>query len=259
MRSIYAQVNDPSSKRKRRKRHTDHALPALTLSDDTEMIISLPSHHGYDKYHFDYNAPLRDLVRVELILPIENFYQSAQLFLIGRHFNLSIQPPFHIDQRWLKINLTPYIQTFPQDFSLRVDNLTVASSGFLTLYFQRVVHSVARRDLSSMDPSIETTACQVRPFRVTFAELNWTSWIVEPTSFEMNICTGACSTQMNAQPYSVMQTFLNRMLPKAVSASCCRPKRFSSTILLYYDGPNLVLKRFENMRVVQCSCDWIHP
>lgn len=255
MRSIYAQVNDPSGMHKRKKRNIDPARPTLTLSSDTEMIVSLPSHHDHYQYHFDYNGPLKDLVHVELILSIEEFSQSAQLSIIGRHFNLSVQSPFHIDQRWLKIDLTPYMQTFPQDFSLRLDNLTLASSAFLTLYFQRVVHSVARRDLSSMDSSTDSTACQVRPFRVTFAELNWTSWIVEPTSFEMNVCTGTCRRQMKTQPYFLMQTLLNRMLPTGVSASCCRPKRFSSTILLYYDGPNLVLKRFENMRVVQCSCD----
>jgi hypothetical protein len=258
MRSIYRKTYDETGAR-RKKRDSN-----LYLSDDTDYIISLPNqyHHSSENigYHFEYNSSLEHLTYVELILPID---QISVIHISSSTFNISFKQPFEKDKNWLKINLTQYIKSFPITFYVTFihtkQRISSLSSGFLTLYFRRL-HSISRRDLSSFydnqlvtypdDPSY----CQVRPLRTSFSELNWSSWIIEPSSYEMNICSGTCHTGSNMGTYFLIQNLLNQKYPKKIPAPCCKPKRFSSTILLYYDGPNLVLKRHENMRVVECGC-----
>lgn len=252
MRAVYRQINDDTGLRRRRKRHDDFAL-----SDQADFIISLPNHSLMkNEYFFEYNASLEHLIYAEFILPID---QQSIIEISSSTFNISINPTLPKNQNWFKINLTKYIQTFPFKFRL-ISPTTSASSGFLTIYFRRSSHVITRRDLSSFydnqlvtypdDPSY----CQVRPLRTSFSELNWSSWILEPRSYEMNICSGTCHTQSNMGTYFLLQNLLNQKYPKKIPAPCCKPKRFSSTLLLYYDGPNLVLKRHENMRVVECAC-----
>ena len=224
MRSIYREIFDQKGLR-RKKRH---------LTDPMDYIISLPNHSTRKTHlYFEYNSSLEHLAYAELIIPTQT-------------------------KNWLKINVTQSIQSFPFTYNLLEENFS--SSSFLILYFRQSIHRISSRDLSSFydnqlitypdDPSY----CQVRPLRISFSELNWSSWIIEPSSYEMNLCTGICQTRSNMGTYFLIQNLLNQKYPKEIPAPCCKPKRFSSTMILYYDGPNLVLKRHENMRVVECGC-----
>lgn len=253
MRAVYRQINDDTgNRRRRRKRHDE-----FSLSDQTDFIISLPNHSPTkNEYIFEYNASLEHLIYAELILPMD---KQSIIEISSSTLNISINQTLPKNQNWFKINLTQYIQSFPLKFHL-TSPTTSSSSAFLTVYFRRVSHVIARRDLSIFyqqqlvtypdDPSY----CQVRPLRTSFSELNWSSWILEPRSYEMNICSGTCHTQSNMGTYFLLQNLLHQKYPKRIPVPCCRPKRFSPILLLYYDGPNLVLKRHENMRVVECAC-----
>ncbi|CAF2455637.1 unnamed protein product [Rotaria sp. Silwood2] len=265
MRLIYRQIYDEIGIQ--RKKRQENQYSNLYLSDDIDFIISLPNQYQYSStninYHFEYNETLEYLTYAEFILPIHHI-STIQIFFPTFNISLNQTTFFEKDKYWLKINLTQYITLFPLKFHLKFihvkQKLSLLSSGFLTLYFRRSFHSISRRDLSSFydnqlitypdDPSY----CQVRPLRTSFSDLNWSSWILEPSSYEMNICSGTCHTQSNMGTYFIVQNLLNQKYPNKIPAPCCRPKRFSSTILLYYDGPNLVLKRHENMRVVECGC-----
>ncbi|CAF3429808.1 unnamed protein product [Rotaria sp. Silwood1] len=261
MRSIYRQIYDEIGVKRKKRHENQHSN--LYLSDDIDFIISLPNQSKYSltnmTYYFEYNETLEYLIYAEFILPI---HQISKIQIFFSTFNILLNQTFKKDQYWLKINLTQYIRSFPLKFHIKFNYIKQKfSSGFLTLYFRRTsTHLISRRDLSSFydnqlitypdDPSY----CQVRPLRTTFSDLNWSSWIIEPSSYEMNICSGTCHTQSNMGTYFIVQNLLNQKYPNKIPAPCCRPKRFSSTILLYYDGPNLVLKRHENMRVVECGC-----
>ncbi|CAF0974790.1 unnamed protein product [Rotaria sordida] len=263
MRSIYRQIYDEIGIQRKKRHENQHSN--LYLSDDIDFIISLPNQYQYSStninYHFEYNETLEYLTYAEFILPI---HQITTIEIFFSTFNISLNQTFKKDKYWLKINLTKYITSFPLKFYLKFIHIkqkySSFSSGFLTLYFRRASHSIVHRDLSSFydnqlitypdDPSY----CQVRPLRTSFSDLNWSSWIIEPSSYEMNICSGTCHTQSNMGTYFIVQNLLHQKYPNKISTPCCRPKRFSSTILLYYDGSNLVLKRHENMRVVECGC-----
>lgn len=263
MRSIYRQVYDETGARRRRRKRQQDQHSSLHLSAETDFIVSLPNQFNSPfhslTYHFEYNSSLEHLAHAELILPRNQPPTTIRISSATLHLVLS--PPFHTDGNWLKINLTRYVTSFPLTFHLTaITTRAQLASGFLTLHFRRPTHSIQRRDLSTFydnqlvtypdDPSY----CQVRPLRTSFADLDWASWIVEPSSYEMNVCSGTCQTAPNMATYFIVQNLLNQKYPRQVPAPCCRPKRFSSTVLLYYDGPNLVLKRHENMRVVECGC-----
>lgn len=263
MRLVYRQIYDETGARRKKRQEDQHSN--LHLSDDMDFIVSLPNQYQNSStnliYYFEYNGTLEYLTYAEFILPI---HQLLTIDLYIPTFNISLKQMMRTDKQWLKINLTQYITSFPIKFHIQFNHtkpkFSLLSSGFLTLYFRRSTHSISRRDLSSFyDRQLitypdEPSYCQVRPLRASFSELNWSSWIIEPTSYEMNVCSGTCHTESNMSTYFIIQNLLNQKFPKKVPAPCCRPKRFSPTILLYYDGPNLVLKRHENMRVVECGC-----
>ena len=226
MRSIYRKYFDEHGVR-RRKRYLQNHRHHLT--DETDYIISLPNQSSNkNQLYFEYTSSLTNLFYAELVLPIEH-------------------------QKWLKINVTTLIRSFPFTYNLTNEHAR-SSSAFLILYFRS--HSISRRDLS--EPIItypdDPSYCQVHRLRISFDELNWSSWIIEPSSYEMNLCSGTCQTQSNMGTYFLIQNLLNQKYPHDIPAPCCKPKRLSSTMILYYDGPNLVLKRHENMRVVECAC-----
>ncbi|UJR22961.1 hypothetical protein I4U23_025988 [Adineta vaga] len=262
MRSIYRQIYDEQGSY-RRKRHNNE-YSDLHLFDSTDFIISLPNQQNLSPnitYHFEYNASLEHLTYAELILPIHQF---STLRILSSTFSISLKSSFRSNSKLLKINLTQYITSFPITFQLQINHtqqtFTSLSSGFLTLHFRRSSHSISRRQLSLFYANQlvtypnEPSYCQVRPLRTSFSELQWSSWILEPSSYEMNVCSGTCHTQSNMDTYFLIQNLLHQKYPRNIPAPCCKPKRFSSTILLYYDGPNLILKRHENMRVVECGC-----
>ena len=237
MRSVYRQIYDATGVR-RRKRHHDFSLP-----DQTDFIVSLPNHSPTkNEYYFEYNASLEYLTYAELVLPI---HHQSPIHISSSTFDILINQTMPKDGNWLKINLTEYIQSFLLKFCLTKPTTSVSSSGFSTLYFRRSSYSITRRHSSSFydnqlitypdDPSY----CQVRPLRTSFLELNWSSWILEPRSYDMNICSGTCDTRSNMGTYFLVQNLLNQKYPKNIPPPSCKPKRFSSTILLYYDGRNL--------------------
>jgi len=261
MRSIYNELN---INQKRKKRQLNIQQSSLYLPDDIDSIISLFNRNNHlNNYYFEYKLSLKNLTYIELILPIKQLTKLSKIHIKLNEYNLLFQQPFQLDKNLLKINLTKYIRTFPVTFSIQLNNISLQSFGFLTLYFRRSIslHSINRRDLSLFYDNNQLITypnnpsyCQVRRFHTSFAELNWTSWIIEPSSYEMNICSGICHINSNMPSYLTMQNLLHQISPKKIPTLCCKPKRFSSTILLYYDGPNLILKRHDNMRVIECSC-----
>jgi len=242
MRSLY----DKTTNQKRKKRQSKFPYSSLSLSDNIDSIISLANqynHHSY--YYFEYNSSIENLIYVQLIFPIKRLTNLSTIHLKSNQFNLLLKQPFQIEKSWLTINLTQHIKSFPVTFCIVFNKISFQSSAFLTLYFRRSLplHSIHRRDLLSLDDDNklitypnDPSYCQVRPLRTSFAELNRTSWVIEPPS------------------YFIMQNLLNKIYPKKIPILCCKPKRFSPTILLYYDEPNLILKRHDNMRVVECGC-----
>ncbi|CAF1075912.1 unnamed protein product [Adineta ricciae] len=261
MRSIY---DDVIVTQKRKKRHVNFAFSSLILSDELGSIISIPNQDIRSNfYYFNYNSSLQHLARVELVFLIKQITNSPRIHIKFNETTVLLKQSFQIENNWLKIDLTQYIHFFPVRFQLHFHEVPLQSTrSFLALYYRRqsLSKSRSRRNLPSPSQDELVTnpknpsACQVRPFRMSFVDLNLTSWIVGPSSYEMNICSGTCQASGNMPSYFQMQYLLREIHPKMSPTLCCKPKRFTSTILLYYDGPNLILKRHENMRVVECGC-----
>ncbi len=45
-------------------------------------------------------------------------------------------------------------------------------------------------------PATEPEICFIKPFVIDFADLGFSSWILEPKNFLANLCSGACQAKV---------------------------------------------------------------
>ncbi|CAF1562595.1 unnamed protein product [Adineta steineri] len=163
--------------------------------------------------HFFDSSSLENLVHIELVFPIKQITELSIIHIQCSEFNLLLKQPFRIEKNWLKTNLTLYIHFFPVKFFIKFHKISLHSSAFLTLYFRRTTlsHKVNRGDTTSFydDPSY---------------------------------CQFLCHKNSNMSSYFQMQNSLHHIHPKKISTLYCQSKRFAPTILLYYDGSDIILK-----------------
>jgi hypothetical protein len=220
--------------------------------NDRPLLIAVPNRSNRSTYHFDASISLDDMTQVELILPWQSL---AHVQLVSSQFHLRFDQPCSMLQRWCRLDLTAQFKRFPLMFTLTANTtIDYLSSAFIVLHFRRATPSTALPVAKLVSYPDDPSHCQVRPYHVSFARLQWTPWIVEPRSFEMNVCSGTCHSISNMKLHSIIQILLHEKSPHRVPAPCCRPRRLASALLLYYDGVQLVLKRHRNMRVVACQC-----
>jgi hypothetical protein len=252
MRSIYRRIDDTGD-------DISSADPSFYRFDSDDFLIGLPNRYRQRSkrfvYSFTYDSSLESLINIELILPVQRL---STVKIASSTFDITLTPSCSNDQQWCKINLTRLIRSFPLTFHLTLLNSTeqVASlsSAFLILHFRPLPSASLSFDEQLITYPDDSSHCQVRPFRISFTKLHWSSWIIEPHAYEMNICSGTCHTQSHMATYSIIQNLVHQKFPRAISAPCCQPKRFASVLFLYFDGMNLILKRHENMRVTECTC-----
>ncbi|XP_070562841.1 growth/differentiation factor 8-like [Ptychodera flava] len=114
-----------------------------------------------------------------------------------------------------------------------------------------------KRDVDCIDGM--STCCR-KEFYVSFREINWHDWILQPKGFFANYCDGSCagSTLPRYHHTSVMQrvsmTSQNRHRRDELTP-CCTPTKLSPLSLLYYtNGGTIVKKNLPNMKVDSCGC-----
>lgn len=239
------------------------------IVDSTDYFLALPNRFETSSrrnvFHFDSKISLKNLRSANLILPVENL---SKIRVNSSKLKLILSQPCQIEHRWCKINLTKFFKHFPFRFSLTSideqendnEQFSSLSDGFLLLKFSQSTSDVDRRIFSNEEivhfPS-DSSICQVHPFRISFSKISWSSSIIEPNFYEMNLCAGTCSANSNnIGIYSIISNFLHEKSAQNFPKPCCQPKRFGSTLFLYYDDVNLVLRRHENTRVLECSCSF---
>lgn len=99
--------------------------------------------------------------------------------------------------------------------------------------------------------------CGKRKMTVSFEEIGWGEYVVQPASFEANYCSGTCTFHLDkfANSHAVFQSLIHTAsLNPYVPNVCCAPEKFDSQTLLYFQGSNLVLRTFPKMIVTSCAC-----
>ena len=106
--------------------------------------------------------------------------------------------------------------------------------------------------------------CQRHFLHVTFRRLGWQGWIIAPEGYSAFFCHGECSfplnANMNVTNHAIVQTLVHLMHPRSVPKPCCGPTRLSPISVLFYDdNNNVVLKKYSDMVVEECGCQWSAP
>ena len=103
----------------------------------------------------------------------------------------------------------------------------------------------------------DTNKCCRRKLYISFKELGWDNWILQPRGFYTNYCKGKCfkSSTIPARPGEqiVLAHLARRKWSKY--AQCCTPTKFSGMSILYYDVGGYIFRKYiPDMIIEECAC-----
>ena len=116
---------------------------------------------------------------------------------------------------------------------------------------------VRKRRSFSVDCIPGYDKCCRQSLYVTFKEIGWHDWIIEPTGFEVNACKGRCSGGgiYVAKGHGFVKKELMRKKKNNFLSVCCVPTKFGRLTLLHFDEDGLIFKTtLKNMVVKECGC-----
>ncbi|XP_037925991.1 growth/differentiation factor 8 [Hermetia illucens] len=115
-----------------------------------------------------------------------------------------------------------------------------------------------------VDCSEGVTECCREKLFISFAEMGWDNWILQPRGYDAYFCRGTCSTLASV---ALTTSYYGSVLKKLIFARqgrgertlelipCCSARKFSSLQLLYLDSnKTAILKTLPNMVVEVCGC-----
>ncbi|KAI0214806.1 Bone morphogenetic protein 6 [Lamellibrachia satsuma] len=95
----------------------------------------------------------------------------------------------------------------------------------------------------------KSPTCAKETFYVSFKDMGWQDWIVQPEGFEAAVCSGTCPDGVKFGPNNVNQK------EKVSSEEKCSPSRLQSLSILHYDdNGNLTVSVLEDFIVAECGC-----
>ncbi|XP_071952261.1 growth/differentiation factor 8-like [Antedon mediterranea] len=104
--------------------------------------------------------------------------------------------------------------------------------------------------------------CCLQDFYVSFAEIGWDDWIIEPSGYWANFCKGGCAigTSPSTAHTSLMYRFVEQEQDKEyreLLTPCCVPSSYSSQSILYHDTTDTELlfrREITDLVVQSCRC-----
>ncbi|KAI6213394.1 hypothetical protein M3Y94_00145200 [Aphelenchoides besseyi] len=100
--------------------------------------------------------------------------------------------------------------------------------------------------------------CGVRSLYVDFKDLGWNEWIVAPSGYFADFCSGSCSFPLDTSAqvnHAIVQSLVNLLDKRQAAAPSCAPIELQSQRILFLNQEqNLVMKRYHHMRVLRCGC-----
>ena len=121
---------------------------------------------------------------------------------------------------------------------------------------KRQKHARKRRSVS-VDCIPGYDKCCRKSLYVSFREIGWHDWIIEPSGIEVNVCKGRCSGGAIdvAKSHGFVKKELMRSKKGSLFSICCVPTKFDKLTLLHFDEDGFIFKTtLENMIVKECGC-----
>ncbi|CAD5224658.1 unnamed protein product [Bursaphelenchus okinawaensis] len=101
--------------------------------------------------------------------------------------------------------------------------------------------------------------CLLKSLYVDFKDLGWDSWVIAPSGYQADYCEGECSFPLDADVFpsnhAVVQSLLHLIDDKSTQpAECAATEMREQSILFMNNQNNIVMKKYQNMRVNRCGC-----
>ncbi|NP_001161496.1 activin-like protein [Saccoglossus kowalevskii] len=114
----------------------------------------------------------------------------------------------------------------------------------------------------SFDCTESISICCRKSFYVSFEDIHWNDWIIEPSGFYANHCNGSCEgNTLPRYQHTTMMQRVSRLYSRHNSqrpsdlTPCCTPTAMSGITLLYYNSTGYIIKKnLPNMSVESCGC-----
>ncbi|KAG5860816.1 hypothetical protein JTB14_038117 [Gonioctena quinquepunctata] len=178
----------------------------------------------------------------------------------------------YVVKNWLDFQNSPVhainivCKTCGMDKSQTPISFTSDLKPFLVIY----THSQQRRSLthrrsrrsSNCGPGINE--CCRESLYISFVEIGWDDWIIQPKGYNAHFCRGSCmtassitlsATQHNSMLQKVMYSETRRHGARPELTPCCAATQFQPLQLVYMDSNKTVTtKLLSNMIVETCGC-----
>lgn len=101
----------------------------------------------------------------------------------------------------------------------------------------------------------ETRCCRY-PLTISFRDIGWSNWIVQPESYEAYYCSGTCPAGYRvANMFASIKAILTSINQNTVLALACTATRLSPLNIAHYNNEGrLVVSVLENMFPAECMC-----
>ncbi|XP_022193005.2 inhibin beta B chain isoform X2 [Nilaparvata lugens] len=133
---------------------------------------------------------------------------------------------------------------------------TAENRPFLVLSINSIVKSRRTKRVVTCEP--KTRDCCRQYLNVSFADINWDNWIVEPSYYGAYYCKGSCTTvsslSESKNSFQMLKRDYNDSQNKTVLPSCCTPHRYGNLQIIYRIGSQLVKATLKDMTVEECKC-----
>ncbi|XP_022218905.1 inhibin beta A chain [Drosophila obscura] len=117
------------------------------------------------------------------------------------------------------------------------------------------------RQKRSINCSSGVTECCREQLYISFKDIGWSNWILQPEGYHAYFCRGSCSslasvTQAASHHSSLLKILNTNGTNKSLElVPCCTAKQYSSLQLVVMDSSNTAtLKTLPNMVVESCGC-----
>lgn len=170
---------------------------------------------------------------------------------------------------WYKTDITQTLSDWPdqyQIFQIDCDEcehkpIAIDSDNRPFIVINTDASTHVSRNKRSVDCTGSSTGCCREQLYISFDEIGWDDWILQPPGYTANYCKGSCLQDASLNRYhhtTVIQQYLQRKKAKNETTElklCCSPSRLSSISLIFIDEEDSIFERvLPNMVVEACDC-----
>ena len=100
--------------------------------------------------------------------------------------------------------------------------------------------------------------CHLERMYVDFADIGYTTWIINPKGYAAGHCVGSCDFpfhRLSVSPHGIIQSQMHYQYDSQFEKPCCVPTKLGPISLLYLEKNSLTYKHnYQGMQVLECGC-----